>query len=222
MIFSFLNMNELFISKSFVYWKVISENKGRRTRISDIQKYLKTKFPWLQTIFLVKTPKKYAYQIPLYFRICCWNNDKVTLPVYESHLHTGQNWLCQPQIYYTTPHFLSNHNFDCHPDFAIFLNNGGRTWTTRWFWHNSHIFISISISCVCGKIMCATFAKCQCWHTIYWDDWGTKSKNKHLQEDLAEFNHVQYRSLPANASRGKNVLRGLKKVSLTPMDQINQ
>jgi hypothetical protein len=44
-IFSFLNMNILFISKSSVYWKVIFENKGGRTRISDIQKYLKTKFP---------------------------------------------------------------------------------------------------------------------------------------------------------------------------------
>jgi hypothetical protein len=41
-IFSFLNMNTLFISKSSVYWKVVSENKGGRTRISDIQKYLKT------------------------------------------------------------------------------------------------------------------------------------------------------------------------------------
>jgi hypothetical protein len=27
-IFSFLNMNKLFISKSSVYWKVISESKG--------------------------------------------------------------------------------------------------------------------------------------------------------------------------------------------------
>jgi hypothetical protein len=38
-IFSFLNMHLLLTSKSSVYWKVISENKGRRTRISDIQKY---------------------------------------------------------------------------------------------------------------------------------------------------------------------------------------
>jgi hypothetical protein len=37
---SVLNMNS-----SSVYWKVISENKGERTKISDIQKYLKTKFP---------------------------------------------------------------------------------------------------------------------------------------------------------------------------------
>jgi hypothetical protein len=49
-----------------------------------------------------------------------------------------------------------------------------------------------------------------------------KQKNKHLQEELAEFNSIRYRSLPANASRGKNVLQGLKKVCLIPMDQMNQ
>jgi hypothetical protein len=58
MVFSFFNMNKLFILKSSEYWKVISENKGRRRRISDVQKYLKTKFPWLQTIFFIfKHPK---------------------------------------------------------------------------------------------------------------------------------------------------------------------
>jgi hypothetical protein len=49
-----------------------------------------------------------------------------------------------------------------------------------------------------------------------------KQKIKCLQEELAEFSCVQYRTLLANACRGKNVLQGLKKVSLTPMDQINQ
>jgi hypothetical protein len=33
-----------------------------------------------------------------------------------------------------------------------------------------------------------------------------KQKIKYLQEELAEFNCVHYRTLPANASRGKNVL----------------
>ncbi len=51
---------------------------------------------------------------------------------------------------------------------------------------------------------------------------GQKPKIKHLQKKLAELNCVQYRTLPANASREKNVLQGLKKVSLIPMDQINQ
>ncbi len=45
---------------------------------------------------------------------------------------------------------------------------------------------------------------------------------KPLQEELAEFNRVRYRTLPGNASRGKNVLRSSKKVSITPTDHINQ
>jgi hypothetical protein len=49
-----------------------------------------------------------------------------------------------------------------------------------------------------------------------------KQQIKQLQEELAEFNCVQYRTLPANASRGKNDLRSSKKVSMTPTDHINQ
>jgi hypothetical protein len=33
-----------------------------------------------------------------------------------------------------------------------------------------------------------------------------KQKKTHIHEELAEFNCVQYRRLPANASMGKNVL----------------
>ena len=49
-----------------------------------------------------------------------------------------------------------------------------------------------------------------------------KQQIKQLQEELAEFNQVQYRKLPANASRGKNVLKSSKKVNMTPADHINQ
>jgi hypothetical protein len=49
-----------------------------------------------------------------------------------------------------------------------------------------------------------------------------KQQIKQLQEELAEFNRVLYRTLPANVSRGKNVLRLSKKVSMTPTDHINQ
>ncbi len=150
-------MNKLFILKSSIHWKVISENKGGRMRISDIQKYLKTKFPWLQTIFSVL---KHQTNIHIKFLcisvFCCWKNNKITLQVYESHLHMGQNWLCQC---FTTPHFLSNCNFDYHLDLALFINNGGKTWKTKQFQHNSHVFNSIGISCVCRLGMCITFCK---------------------------------------------------------------
>ncbi len=49
-----------------------------------------------------------------------------------------------------------------------------------------------------------------------------KQQIEQLQEELAEFNCVQYRTLPANASRGENVLRSSKKVSMAPTDHINQ
>jgi hypothetical protein len=40
--------------------------------------------------------------------------------------------------------------------------------------------------------------------------------------NVAEFNRVRYRTLPANASGGKNVVRTSKRKSLTATDQINQ
>ncbi len=49
-----------------------------------------------------------------------------------------------------------------------------------------------------------------------------QQKIKNLQEELAEFNRAKYQMLPANASKGKNVIRTSKKVSMTATDQINQ
>jgi hypothetical protein len=51
---------------------------------------------------------------------------------------------------------------------------------------------------------------------------GQKQQIKQLQEELAKFNRDQYRTLPAKASRGENVLRTSKKVSMTQTDHINQ
>jgi hypothetical protein len=49
-----------------------------------------------------------------------------------------------------------------------------------------------------------------------------KQQINQLQEELAEFNCVQCRTLPANASGEKNVLRTSKKMSMTATDHINQ
>ena len=49
-----------------------------------------------------------------------------------------------------------------------------------------------------------------------------QQKIKNLQEQLAEFNQAKYKMLPANASRGKNVIQTSKKVSMTATDQIKQ
>ncbi len=48
-----------------------------------------------------------------------------------------------------------------------------------------------------------------------------KQQIKELQEELAEFDCVQNRTLPGNASRGTNVLRTSKKMSITATDYIN-
>jgi hypothetical protein len=48
-----------------------------------------------------------------------------------------------------------------------------------------------------------------------------KQQIKELKEELAMFNHVRYRILPGNASKGKNVLRTSKKMSMTATDYIN-
>ncbi len=49
-----------------------------------------------------------------------------------------------------------------------------------------------------------------------------KQQIKQLQEELAEFNCVWFRTLPGNASRGGNVLMTSKKMSMTVADHINQ
>jgi hypothetical protein len=45
---------------------------------------------------------------------------------------------------------------------------------------------------------------------------------RQIQKELAGFNCVWYGTLPANTSRGRNVLRSSKKVNMTTTDDINQ
>ncbi len=79
-----------------------------------------------------KLPKQYAYWIPQYFRSCCWKNDMLSFQIEASHLHIPPEWLCQPEIGYTTLHFFSNQHTHYLIDFALFINNGGRTWKKNW------------------------------------------------------------------------------------------
>ena len=48
-----------------------------------------------------------------------------------------------------------------------------------------------------------------------------QQKIKHLQDELSEFNRLRYQTLPVTASRGKNVMRTAKKVSMTAQDHLN-
>ncbi len=142
----------------------------------------------------------------------------------QAILHIGMKWLCQPEIGYTTPHFFQNQHTHYQIDFALFNNNGKRTWKTKWIQHNIYIFISISIgiSCVSRLAHHTTFAKnVRVDKQFVGINEEQKQQIRQLQEELAEFRWVQYRTLPANASRGRNVLRSSKKVSMTPIDHIN-
>jgi hypothetical protein len=49
-----------------------------------------------------------------------------------------------------------------------------------------------------------------------------EKKSQFLTDQFSDFNRVQYRTLPVNSSRGKNVIRTAKKVTMTTTDQINQ
>ncbi len=90
-----------------------------------------------------KLPNRYAYWIPLYIRSCCWKN--LSYQIKASNLHIGPKWMCQLEIGYTTLHFFQNQHTHYQIDLALFINNGGRTWKTKWIQHNIYIFISISI-----------------------------------------------------------------------------
>ncbi len=57
-------------------------------------------------------------------------------------------------------------------------------------------------------------------HFTHW--LKNNKKIQFLTDQLSGFNRVQYRTLPVNSSRGKNVIRTAKKVSMTTTDQINQ
>ncbi len=49
-----------------------------------------------------------------------------------------------------------------------------------------------------------------------------KKQIQFLTDQLSDFNHVRYRTLPVNSSRGKNVIQTAKNMSMITTDQINQ
>jgi hypothetical protein len=85
-----------------------------------------------------------------------------------------------------------------------------------------HLHQHLHCSCVCRLGHCTTFVKCQVDTQNVGIIEEQKQQIKQLQEELAEFNCVRYKTLPANASRGENVLRSSKKVSMTPTEHIIQ
>ncbi len=79
-----------------------------------------------------KTPNKYAYQIPLYFRMLLleqWQGYITSL--WKPYTHWSESTVSTPDRLHNSSFFVSNPNFDYHLDFALFINNGGRTWKTN-------------------------------------------------------------------------------------------
>jgi hypothetical protein len=94
--------------------------------------------------------------------------------------------------------FFSNQHTHNHIGFALFINNGGRTSTSS----------SASASAVSADWDVAPPLQNDGVDTQYVGIIEEqKQQIKQLQEELAEFNCVQYRTLSGNASRGNNVLR---------------
>ncbi len=69
--------------------------------------------------------------------------------------------------------------------------------------------------------VCAALAKCRRWHTIYWGDWGTKSKNETPSGRIGWVQSRPIHNIVGICKQGAEKW-GLKKVSLTTTDQINQ
>ncbi len=119
--------------------------------------------------------------------------------------------------------FFFNQPTHYHIDFALFINNGGRTRkqsdSNTTFTSSSALASAVSTDWDIAPPLRIVRVDSQYVGIIE----EQKQQIKQLvQEEHAEFNLVQYRTLPANASRGKNVLRSSKKVSMTPTDHINQ
>ncbi len=173
-------------------------------------------------IFLVLNyPRNMHIEFLCISEVAAGKNDMFSFQIEASHLHIGLKWLYQPEIGFTTLLFFQNQHTYYHIDFELFINNGGRTWNTKWFQHNIYIFISIGINCVCRLGHSTTFVKWQGDIQYVGIIEKQKQQIKQLQEELAGFNPVQYKTLQANASRGENILRSSKKVSMTPTDYIN-
>jgi hypothetical protein len=137
-------------------------------------------------------------------------------------LHIGLKWLCQPEIGYTTLHFFQNQHTHYQIDFHCSSTLvGGREKQSES--NTTSTSSSASASAVSADWLIAPPLRNVRVDTQYVGIIEEQTQQiGQLQEELAEFNCVQYRTLPANASRGRNVLRSSKKVSMTPTNHINQ
>ncbi len=167
--------------KSCTYWsplypgKSVLKSKGGNIWISNISKYLMTEITRMQTIFLVlKHPKNMHIKFLSSSEVTAGRIHDFISNWGKPFAHCSEMTVSTRDRLHNSSFFSNQHTHD-QIDFALFINNGGMTWKTKWFQHNIYIFISISISSVCRSGHCTTFVKCHGWYTICWDNWGTKT-----------------------------------------------
>jgi hypothetical protein len=150
----------------------------------------------------------------------------LSFQIKASHLHIGPKWQCQPEIGYTTLHFFQINT----PTIRLTLNCsstmvGGHEKQSE---SNTTSTSSLASASASASTVSADWLIAPPLQNVRVDTQYVgifekqKQQIRQLQEELAEFNCVQYGTLPANASKGRNVLRSSKKVSMTPTDPINQ
>ncbi len=146
----------------------------------------------------------------------------LSFQIKASHLHIGPIWQCQPEIGYTTLHFFQINTSTITSSLHCSSTMGGGH-EKQSESNTTSTSSSASASAVSADWFIAPPLQNVRVDTQYVGIIEEqKTQIRQLQEELAEFNCVRYGTLPANASRGRNVLRSSKKVSLTPTDHINQ
>jgi hypothetical protein len=150
----------------------------------------------------------------------------LSFQIKASHLHIGLKWLCQPEIGYATTIFFKINT----PTIRLTLHCsttmvGGHEKQSESNTTSTSSSASASASAVSADWLIAPpLRNVRVDKQYVGINEEQKQQIKQLQEGLAEFNCVWYRSLPLPAipSRGRNVLRSSKKVSATPTNHINQ
>jgi hypothetical protein len=163
-----------------------------------------TELTRMQTIFLVLKHPKICIANSFVFQKLLLEKYMFSFQIEASHLHINPKWLCQPEISYTTLHFFQINT----PTITLTLHCSS---TMGGGLEKQSDFNTTSTSSSTSALAVSA-------------DWGIalplwnvrvdtqyvgiiveqKQQIEQLQEELAEFNRVQYRTLPANASRGKN------------------
>ncbi len=136
----------------------------------------------------------------------------ISFQIKASHLHIAPKWPCQPEIGHTTLHFFQIST----PTITLTLHCS----STMVGGHEQQIdsnTTSTSSSASASAVSADWDIAPPLWIVRVDTQYvgmieEQKQQIKQLQEELAEFNPVWHRTLPANASRGENVLRTSKKV----------